>query len=184
MILLHPDYLIFETSDGDAIPCSAEEVTLELMGDSAQHLDMDTVREAAAAVVHYFRHDLQKDHVSVAEFAAALEKVLAGLGFTVTSSGVQAGDRRICVLDLKQLASTAAPGGELIFFGRLREELAMRLEQSPNVLRLEGLRPCVKALAGARRWTCRCQTLNDQIVEFLRECFTRSSPNGCELVVH
>jgi hypothetical protein len=183
MILLHPEYLIFDTSDGESIPCSAEAVTIELMGDSVEQVDMQTVREAAAAVVHYFRNELQKDHVSVNEFAAALEKVLAGFGFSVTSAGYKEGDRRICVVDLDQLASSSAPGGELIFFGRLREELKVRLEESPNVLRLQGLRPCVKSLAGARRWTGKCQTLNDQIVEYLRECFTRESPEGCELVV-
>ena len=54
MIQLHPDCLIFETSTGESIPCSAEVVTIELVGDSK--LDPQIVREAAAAVVYYFRN--------------------------------------------------------------------------------------------------------------------------------
>jgi hypothetical protein len=46
------------------------------------------------------------------------------------------------------------------------------------------LRSCVKQLTGARRWGPRCQTLQDQIVEFLRNCFTSEAnqPN-CALLV-
>ena len=49
MIQLHPEYLIFRTSQGELIPCSAESVTIELIGDASSFLDPDTVREAAAA---------------------------------------------------------------------------------------------------------------------------------------
>ena len=63
MIQLHPDCLIFETSSGESIPCSAEVVTIELVGDSK--LDPEIVREAASAVVYYFRHELGRDNVSV-----------------------------------------------------------------------------------------------------------------------
>ena len=34
MIQLHTDCLVFETSDGDSIPCSAQDVTVELLGDA------------------------------------------------------------------------------------------------------------------------------------------------------
>ena len=69
MIQLHPEYLIFRTSQGELIPCSAESVTIELIGDASSFLDPDTVREAAAAVVHYFKNDLGQHTVSVAEFS-------------------------------------------------------------------------------------------------------------------
>src|ERR1041384_8183207 len=83
MIQLHPDCLIFETSSGESIPCSAEVVTIELVGDSK--LDPQTVREAAAAVVYYFRNELGRDNVSGEEFSRSLQRVLNTLGYEVTA---------------------------------------------------------------------------------------------------
>src|SRR3569833_1988255 len=71
MIQLRPDCLIFQTSQGELIPCSAETVTIELIGDASSVLDPEIVREAASAVVHYFKHDLGRETVSVAEFSDA-----------------------------------------------------------------------------------------------------------------
>jgi hypothetical protein len=42
----------------------------------------------------------------------------------------------------------------------------------------------VKRLAGVRRWTSRCEELQDQIVDFLRHCLTAETErNECALVV-
>jgi hypothetical protein len=77
--------------------------------------------------------------------------------------------------DLSELARESGPGGELFFFPRLRAELRLRLQQLKHdvrVLRFHGLRECVLELAGARRWGPRCQSLEDQIVTYLRECLS------------
>jgi hypothetical protein len=51
-------------------------------------------------------------------------------------------------------------------------------------VRFRGLRGCVKQLAGARRWSHRCERLQDQIVEYLRGCLTAEpEQNECALVV-
>src|SRR5271168_4434037 len=105
MIQLRPDCLIFQTSDGDQIPCSAEWVTLELMGDGAAWVDPQIVHNASAAVLHYFKHELNRDFVSVGEFAVALEKVLRGFGLSVYADHNFASDAEIepgwekCVLE-------------------------------------------------------------------------------------
>jgi len=52
------------------------------------------------------------------------------------------------------------------------------------VVRFSGLRGCVKKIAGARRWSIRCEQLQDSIVAYLRECLTaESAPPKCALVV-
>lgn len=188
MIQLKPDCLIFQTSDGDQIPCSAEWITLELMGDGAAWIDPVIVHNASAAVLHYFKHELSQDFVSVGEFAIALEKVLRGFGLSVYADN-DAEDEpspEKCVLDsnLQELASTAGKGFELLFFPNLREEVKNKMGQSPHVLRFHGLRECVKQLAGSERWTRRCQHLNDQIVDYLRSCWqTECASQSCALVV-
>jgi hypothetical protein len=184
MIQLHPDCLIFQMASGEAIPCSAELVTVELMGDAAGVLDPDLVRNAARAVLHYFKVELGKSFVSVGEFSRALASVLRGFGLVVKPTVAVETPRRVTESDLRQLACESGKGFELAFFPRLRDELRQQLNQSPQVIRFKGLRSCVKQLAGARRGTGRCQRLNDQIVEYLRQCLSaQRCVQSCSLVV-
>jgi hypothetical protein len=189
MIQLKTDCLIFQTNDGEQVPCSAEWVTLELMGEGAQLIDPEVVKNASEAVLHYFKHELQRQFVSVAEFAAALEKVLRSFGLSVyadhEASPKPAVENRVLDCDLQSLATNAAAEGfELLFFPQLRQELHRQLEQAPQVIRFRGLRDCVKQLAGTPRWNRHCDNLNDQIVDFLRSCWqTESASQSCAMVV-
>ena len=190
MIQLRPDCLIFKTNDGDQIPCSAEWVSLELMGDNAFDIDPEVIRNAAAAVLHYFKYELDQEFVSVGEFAEALATALRGLGVDVsacatTTSPPPPPAGRVADSDLRKLAVEAGKGYELFFFPNLRDEIKRQLECSPKVLRFHGLRTCVKQLAGAHRWNRRCQSLTDQIVEFLRTCWSSEmASQSCALVVY
>ena len=188
MIQLKPDCLIIQTSDGEQIPCSAEWITLELMGDGAAWLDPVVVHNASAAVLHYFKHELRRDFVSVGEFALALEKVLRGFGLSVYADSepdsAPTVKTRVLESNLQELASMAGKGFELFFFPHLREEMRIKMEQAPQVLRFRGLRGCVKQLAGSERWSRRCQNLSDQIVDYLRSCWqTERASQSCALVV-
>lgn len=187
MIQLRSDCLVFETAGGESIPCSAEMVTIELIGEAISSLDPDLVRNAAAAVLHYFKNEQGRDHVTVAEFTAALEKVLAGFGLAVKSAEAKSNapvQARVAESDLRQLACESGKGFELLFFPRLREELKAQLQQSPRLLRFKGLRSCVKQLTGSQRWCSRCQKLSDQIVEYLRHSLTdEHGKTDCALVV-
>src|SRR5690349_2920735 len=83
MILLRPDCLVFKTSSGENVPCSAQEVTLELLGDAVSQMDEQIVQDAAHAVLHYFRTELDRTVVTIGEFAETLAKVLRSLGLDV-----------------------------------------------------------------------------------------------------
>ena len=199
MIKLHSDCLVFETPGGDSIPCSAEAVSVELLGDSAAVIDPEIVRNAAAAVLHYFRVEQGRETVTVGEFMVALTTALRGLGLNLSAAGepvatttvIEATEAvavpvaaRVTEMDLRTLASESGTTFELSFFPRLRAVMGEQLNHSPNVLRFTGLRPCVKQLTGARRWTHRCEALSDQIVLYLRECLSSRPPGrGCALVV-
>jgi len=186
MIALKSDALVFATARGELIPCSAESVVVELVGDSASALDPQMLRQAASAVLHHFKVELGKPCVTVGEFAQALARVLRGFGLRVRES--TADSQPVPVpgpgTDLRTLA--AGPGGsaELFFFQRLRHALRDQLAGEPNTVRFSGLRGCVKRLAGARRWCKRCQRLQDHIVEYLRTCLDREACTAnCMLVV-
>ena len=81
MIALASDYLLFELACGETVPFSAEDMSIEVCGDSAALFDSEFVRHAANAVFHYFKYELERQTVSVTEFAGALEKVLNGFAF-------------------------------------------------------------------------------------------------------
>jgi hypothetical protein len=206
MILLRPDCLVFKTAGGESIPCSAHDVTVELMGDSAELVDKEMILHAAEAVLHYFKTEKGQHTVSVAEFSEALERVLRGLGLDVKSAEddenpsagltletttVTEADEpvasvrpRVVEEDLNRLASESDGSCELVFFPRLRDAIRRELDGEPLVLRFRGLRGCVKRLTGCKRWGPHCQSLNDQIVEFLRTCLTVENAGAdCALVV-
>ena len=104
------------------------------------------------------------------------------LGFIIRSGGITS--RETIETDLGSLAREFADSLELFFFPRLRDELRTQLRQSPRVLRFRGLRGCVKQIAGARRWSARCEKMQDQIVGYLRECLVAEpEQNECALVV-
>jgi hypothetical protein len=177
---LRNNNLIFKTSCGEQIPCSAEWVTLELMGDAAINVEPQVIHNATAAVLHYFQEELQRTYVSISEFADALEKVLRGLGFDVVT---EPESPKIAETDLRHLVSGGS-SCELFFFASLREQLNKKLKESPQIVAFRGLRGCVKSLLGAQRWSNRCQLLNDQIVDYLRNCWNSDcGSDRCAMVV-
>ena len=175
MIALASDCLLFRMASGESVPISADTVSVEILGPSGNLFDEEFVRHAANAVFHYFKHELGQDIVSAPEFSGALEKVL--LGFAVAArSGVAARPTPPTrEADLRRLACESGKGFELSFFPLLRSEVRRHLRLSPRVLRFRGLRGCVKQLAGARRWSRRCKTLEEQIILYLRQCVTADS---------
>ena len=172
MIALLSDCLLFQLSNGESVPCSPEMISVELVGNTNGWLDPEVLRHAAASVFHYFKNELCRESVTVGEFAGALEKVLRDLGFTLRAGAVESRSRDIMETDLGLMAHESGGNFELFFFPRLRDELRAQLRRSPRMLRFRGLRGCVKQLAGARRWSVRCEKLQDHIVEYLRQCLT------------
>ena len=184
MITLASDCLLFELATGESIPYSADMVSVEVGGDTTQLFDSEFVRHATKAVFHYFKHELGQQTVSVSEFAGALEKVLRGFAVTAQLPAETNPGPRVLESDLHGLARESGEGSELFFFPRLRAELRRHLQDSPRVLRFRGLRGCVKQLTGARRWSLRCQSLEGEIVAYLRQCVSaESTPEEFALLV-
>ena len=181
MIALRTDCLLFQLTNGESVPCSADMIFIEIGGEVRERLDPDMLRHAAASVFHYFKVELERETVTVGEFSLAIEKVLAHLGCAIPSGDLA---REIGETDLGLLAGESSDRLELFFFPRLRDELRIQLRHSPRVVRFRGLRGCVKQIAGARRWSSRCERLQDQIVAFLRHCLTSDPAKpACALVV-
>ena len=184
MIALQSDHLIFQLTNGESIPCSAEMITIEIAGNAEGLIDTEMLRHAAASVFHYFKCEMERQSVTVGEFALALEKVLRGFGLTLYADEPPPLADEHLAADLGHIARESADSLELFFFPRLRDALRAQLRQSPRVLHFRGLRGCVKQLAGAQRWSARCEKMQEQVVGYLRECLTAEpEQKACALVV-
>src|SRR5262245_58769223 len=144
MIALAADCMMFEMACGTAVPLSAASISVEVEGENASLFDSEFVRHAANAVFHYFRHELGRKAVTVAEFASALEKVLSGFALRKLASAEPQPSPAVLESDLGRLAEETGKDSDLFFFPLLREELRRHLRQSPQMVRFRGLRGCVK----------------------------------------
>ena len=168
---------------GELWPCSAENITEELLGDSINLIEPQTIQEALKAIVHYFREEHEYSSVSVDEFSCALSKVLQGFGFDVVFDEDPRVHLHIEKTDLRKLATLANACGELSFFHQLRNEVRAILRRSPNIILCNGLRDCVKQIVGADRWCSRCRRMHRQIVSYLRTCLDQDSRRDCSLLI-
>jgi hypothetical protein len=184
MIALASNCLLFQTRTGESIPLSPEMICVELSEDSSELFDPEFVQHAANAVFHYFKVDQARKSVTIAEFAEALEKVLKGFKISEPAPSDWVPGDEVIESDLLRIAAESGGGCELFFFPRLRDELRQLVRQGPRMLRFSGLRKCVMALTGARRWSARCQTVEESVVQYLRQCLSAESVHpGFSLVI-
>ena len=184
MIRLAPDCLLFQMPSGESMPFSAETISVELGDGAAGWFDQDFVEHAAASVFHYFKFDLSRETVSMAEFAATFESVLHGLGLKVEIEPLTVPSAGKAAKDLRLLAQEAGTGCELVFFPRLRASVREQAHRSPQLIYFHGLRGCVKRLLGAQRWSPRCERFRDQIIEFLQHSVkVEAAGDVCALLV-
>ena len=97
-------------------------------------------------------------------------RMLRGFVATAQVPAPAEGEPHVLEYRLCRLALESGHGRELVFFPRLRAELQRHLQDERRVVRFRGLRSCVKHLAGARRWNRWCETLESEIVDYLRRC--------------
>lgn len=187
MIALAADYLVFELGTGEGVPFSADMISVELTEGTTGMFDSEFVKQAARAVFHYFRHELKRQTVTMGEFSQALERVLRGFAAGVEESAVipirdevlsPPPEPPVIQADLSLIALESGKGCELFFFPRLRDEVRGHLRKEPRAIHFHGLRRCVKQLVGAQRWTARCQHMQEQIVNFLRETTAAEARNS------
>lgn len=202
MIDLRTDCLLLVQGNGEALPCSAEDLAFEIIGPG--HVSKEILRQCAAGVLHYFKQDLHRSRITLEEFSHALVRVLAGLGFDVEVTELGAADESgqasipgketapreatavatVRHLDLGGIAAEVGKLGELEFFPRLRALLNDGMASGPCTLDCHGLRPAVKALLGRKQWTPACRELEGRIVESLRRwCRTRAGAGPAGLLV-
>lgn len=171
MICLLNDQIFLGSPGEGAVPCSIDQITLELVGSAVGHVKPEVLREATAAVLHYFKEEMGRIQITPEEFGEALGKVLTGLGVSIEITEVLSEPAGSCVTireDLRALAMEAGKLGELGFFPKLHEVLRRSLEEGGTTVEFRGLRPAVKQLLGRKHWNQSCRELEERILETLR----------------
>ena len=122
MIALLNDCLLFQLATGESVPCSAEMISVEIVGGQDRELDPEILRHAAASVFHYFKKELMRETVSVGEFAVALERVLRQLGLTLHEGELTAA-REILESDLRVIACQSAGSAKAAAYQHMKRDL-------------------------------------------------------------
>ncbi|MBL9155091.1 MAG: hypothetical protein JNK37_21595 [Verrucomicrobiales bacterium] len=86
-------------------------------------------------------------------------------------------------ISLPDLARRAGPGFELLFFELLKNRFREAADGGARRLICYGLRPCVKQLATATKWTVRCGRLETEIMAFLAHEHSRLADHLPELTL-
>lgn len=188
MIQLRSNCLVCETDDGEHIPFSAESLSEELVEQLQGSIDPEVVRHAAESVVQFYRDEQMVDVIRLSEFVEAITEVLRSLGFEVAidvepeprEGGVQ---RLVSESDLGVFSADPSSFSELELLPKLRATLREQFQTEPQIIRITGLKICVKTLSNARRWSPRCQRLHELIVGYLQECWIQERNPECEEIV-
>ena len=81
MIALAADCILLRQPNGESLPMNHGTIAIEVVTEGETLFDEAFVKEASAAVLHYFKQEQGRDSVTLGEFAEALEKVLQGFKF-------------------------------------------------------------------------------------------------------
>src|SRR5207244_11681821 len=105
--------LLCELASGESTPFMGENISVEVTGTNDRLFDSEFVRHAANAVFHYFRYELGRQAVTVAEFASAWGKVISG--FALRTAAAAESQRSLAVLesDLGRLAAETGKDSDL-----------------------------------------------------------------------
>ena len=72
MIALAADCILLRRPNGEAEPVSTSQIAIEVVTEGETPFDEEFVKEASAAVLHYFKQEQGRDSVTLGEFAEAL----------------------------------------------------------------------------------------------------------------
>lgn len=97
---------------------------------------------------------------------ARIEKTLASLGLNEVAANIDKTPPPVRV-SLSELARRAGTGYELAFFRLLEEQLESATAGGARQVEFHGMKNCVRRLSSSKKWSQRCDLLQDEIVSFV-----------------
>lgn len=97
---------------------------------------------------------------------ARIEKTLANLGLNDVAANIDKTPPPVRV-SLSELARRAGSGYELAFFQLLEEQLRSATAGGAHRVECHGMKNCVRRLSSSKKWSQRCDQLQDEIISFV-----------------
>lgn len=177
MIQLHGDMAWVRFADGRLTPFDEQRLARSIQRVAEQTGSLDWwLAESIAAAVHVYAVKSRTDGIiQSGEIVEIVAAVLSTLGYERISLAFGGNANRVAI-HLDELTGRTEAAFELEFFQRLDRALGVAANRRRLVMEVNGLRPCVMQLRGARRWTAGCRKLAEEIVEHVRERVARVRP--------
>jgi len=122
--------------------------------------------DISRGVENYLANHFPGSVIDSEELFDRIEKTLADLGLRDMAEQLDRTPPPVRI-SLNELARRAGSGYELLFFTLLDEQLRSAASGGAPRVEIHGLRPCVKRLSSAKKWTPRCEQLMREITEFI-----------------
>ncbi|MEM6601386.1 MAG: hypothetical protein AAF649_08375 [Verrucomicrobiota bacterium] len=137
-------------------------------------------RDVVETICLHLKEDYQGSEIHHTELARIVRQSIEVLGYPDIANQVQLTAPRV-VIHLTEIAQRSDI--ELVFFQELQHKLDEALSFVVRGIKLEGIRDSVKTLNQTKRWKRNCQTLNDDIVKFVRKNLERWDQPAVELII-
>ncbi len=117
----------------------------------------------------YLKERFDSSVITVGELFEKLRLTLTALGFNDIASHLH-DEIPPMAISLVRMANEASVSGgyELSFFRRLAESLDAAVGSETRVIHMRGLKPAVRRLCGAKRWSPSCEALHGEILTFVQ----------------
>lgn len=135
--------------------------------------------DVVSGVITFLRNHYEGSTITVDSLYERIRETLENLGLKDLAEELTpaAPPMRICLTDL---ARKAGDGYELAFFQLLEQRFLSATSNGVEHVYFYDLRKCVQHLTSVRKWTRRCENLQNEITGFLEHealKFSRQSPN-------
>jgi len=183
MIALPSDLPLVTWNAGRPVPLSAgwlaESIEFSLSGENFPHWQW--TEDIVQAICLHLKDDYSGTEIHHTELIQIVRQSVEVLGYPDVANKIQLTAPRV-VIHLPEIARHADI--ELAFFQELQSKLDEALCFVVRGIKLEGIRDSVKTLHQTKRWKRNCQTLNDDIVQFVRKNLERWDQPTVDLIIH
>lgn len=161
--------------------CQKDWIT-ETLTNATQGTDVPTwlAEDISRGVERFLANHYKGTVIDSDELFARIEKTLAKFGLTDVALNIDKTPPPVRI-SLSELARRAGTGYELVFFQLLQEQLQSATYGGVSRVECHGIKPCVKRLVATKKWSKRCESLHEEISDFLDQAKAQASAVSPEM---
>ncbi len=170
--------------DGESQPLNREHLR-KVIGEAAQKTGYShwwLAGDVVEGVTKFLALRFTDEQIRQDRLENMILTALVGVGHVDIAKTIlrENGSRPTVKISLQELSEQAGNGYEIAFFPLLERALNEVMMSGATLAHVHGLRTCVKNLLAAKRWSGKCNVLNEEIVNRIR---TRLAEGGRDIQV-